>query len=110
MKKSLQNLLQKFGWTLGAYILYGISELVIAAPRVVTNPTGKSIDGVGDDALDWFFTDIRPWLIVVAVIAGVIGGLWGGRHRLTIAGFALAGIIGLMALPSIIARVWSFMS
>lgn len=94
---------------LGFMLLNGMSQIILAAPRVTTNPGGKTLDQVGDSALSWFFDDIRPWIIVLLIIAGCFGGWLGGRFRWVIAGTCTGLILFLMALPSIISKIYAWM-
>jgi hypothetical protein len=103
------NKMGKRGLTAILFLLTGLSNILLAAPRVATNPTGKTIDQVGDSAVSWFFDDIRPWIIVVLIGAGALGGWLGGRYRLHIAGFAVGAIVTLMALPTIISTIFGWM-
>lgn len=107
--KSLGNVLASKGLTLVLFLLVGMSNVIFATPRVATNPSGKSLDQVGDNAMAWFFDDVRPWIIVFLVVAAVLGGWLGGRFRFAIAGTCTGAIICLMALPSIISTIYGWM-
>ena len=109
----MKNFINKYYFnkpaTLALLMLTAMSNTLLAIPKVASNPSGKSLDQVGDSVMTWFFDDIRPWIIVISIIAMVMGLWLGGRFRWAIAGSALGVIVGLMALPSIIARVYSWM-
>lgn len=107
--QKFRNVFANYGLFLGLFLLTGLSQVVMAAPRVATNPSGKSLDQVGDNAISWFLDDIRPWIIVLLVIAAIFGGWMGGRFRWAIAGTCAGLTLFLMALPSIIAKVYQWM-
>lgn len=109
MKKKLSTTITSYSLFFGLFLLTGLSQIVFAAPRVATNPSGKSLDQVGDNFFSWFLDDIRPWIIVFLVVGGIFGGWLGGRFRWVIAGTCTGLIIFLMAMPSIIAKVYSWM-
>lgn len=95
--------------TLALLLLTGVSNVLLAIPRVATNPGGKSLDQVGDSALSWFFDDVRPWIIVALIVAGALGGWLGGRFKLAIAGTCAGGILTLMFLPWLISKIYGWM-
>lgn len=107
--KSLRNKFFGYSLTIGIFLLTGIQYVMAAGPRLATNPSGRSLDQVGDSALDYFFSDIRPWVIVVLIIGGCLGGWLGGRFRYAIAGTCAGAILTLMALPTIIAKIFGWM-
>lgn len=107
--KAFRNKFFNYSLTVGFFLLSGFQYVLAAGPRLATNPSGKSLDQVGDNALSYFFDDIRPWIIVVLIIGGAFGGWFGGRFRYAIAGTCVGGILTLMALPTIIAKIFGWM-
>ena len=92
----------------GFYLLTAISNALLAAPRIATNPSGKSIDQVGDGAITWLMDDIRPWAIVSTIIIGIVGAVIPWRGRWIFGGSMLVVTVVLMALPSIVARAYQW--
>ena len=107
--KKFRNVITSYGLFFGLFLLTGLSQIVKAAPRVATNPSGKSLDQVGDSFFSWFLDDIRPWIIVFLVVGGIFGGWLGGRMRWVIAGTCTGLTLFLMALPTIISKVYQWM-
>jgi len=96
------------GWGPAVYNTLAVDPPKSVGSRLQNN---ADVSQITDSALETFFTDYRPYMVIGLIVYGIVGGLvFGGRARAGVIGSAAIGILGLIILPSVIRQILSFVS